>query len=45
MGIKAFFKNAFNDMKESTKAQNDEQIAAAQQRRAEAQARIDAIKN
>ena len=82
MGIKAFFKNAFKDMKESTKAQHevdkanmaatkaeskaqweeakamskpdtrkkmmqaqrDEQIAAAQQRQAEAQARIDATK-
>ena len=82
MGIKAFFKKAFSDMKESTKAQHevdkenfaaakaeskaqweeakamskpatrkkmmqaqrDEQIAAAQQRQAEAQARIDATK-
>ena len=82
MGIKAFFKKAFGDMKESTKAQHevdkanmaavkaeskaqweeakaigdpnrrkavfqaqrDEQIAAAQQRQAEAQARIDATK-
>ena len=82
MGIKAFFKKAFGDMKESTKAQHevdkanfaaakaeskaqweeakamskpathkkmmqaqrDEQIAAAQQRQAEAQARIDAAK-
>jgi hypothetical protein len=69
MGIKAFFKKAFGDMKESTKAQHevdkanweeakmspsqrqakmqaqrDEQIAAAQQRQAEAQAHIDATK-
>ena len=82
MGIKAFFKKAFGDMKESTKAQHevdkanfaaakaeskaqweeakamskpatrkkmmqaqrDEQIAAAQQRQAEARARIDAAK-
>ena len=64
MGIINFFKNAFKDMKESTKAQweeakamskpatrkkmmqaqRDEQIAAAQQRQAEAQARIDATK-
>ena len=82
MGIKTFFKNAFKDMKESTKAQHevdkanmaavkaeskaqweeakamskpatrkkmmqaqrDEQIAAAQQRQADAQARIDATK-
>ena len=82
MGIKAFFKKAFADMKESTKAQHevdkanfaaakaeskarweearamsrpatrkkmmqaqrDEQIAAARQRQAEAQARIDATK-
>ena len=82
MGIINFFKNAFKDMKESTKAQHevdkanwnaakaeskaqweeakamskpathkkmmqaqrDEQIAAAQQRQAEAQARIDATK-
>ena len=82
MGIKSFFKKAFGDMKESTKAQHevdkanwnaakaeskaqweeakamgkpetrkkvmqaqrDEQIAAAQQRQAEAQARIDATK-
>ena len=81
MGIINFFKNAFKDMKESTKAQHevdkanfaaakaeakanweeakmspsqrqakmqderDAQIAAAQQRQAEAQARIDAAKN
>ena len=82
MGIKAFFKKAFGDMKDSAKAQHevdkanmaavkaeskaqweeakaiskpatrkkmmqaqrDEQIAAAQQRQAEAQARIDATK-
>ena len=82
MGIKTFLKNAFKDMKESTKAQHvvdkanwnaakaeskaqweeakamskpatrkkmmqaqrDEQIAAAQQRQADAQARIDATK-
>ena len=82
MGLKAFFKKAFSDMRESTKAQHevdkanwnaakaeskaqweeakamskpatrkkmmqaqrDEQIAAAQQRQAEAQARIDATK-
>ena len=82
MGIKTFFKNAFKDMKESTKAQHevdkanwnaakaeskaqweeakamgkpetrkkvmqaqrDEQIAAAQKRQAEAQARIDVTK-
>ena len=82
MGIKAFFKKAFGDMKESAKAQHevdkanmaavkaeskaqweeakamskpatrkkmmqaqrDEQIVAAQQRQAEAQARIDATK-
>ena len=82
MGIKDFFKRAFSDMKESTRAQHevdkanfaatkaeskaqweeakamskpatrkkmmqaqrDEQIAAAQQRQAEAQARIDATK-
>ena len=82
MGIKTFFKNAFKDMKESTKAQHevdkanwnaakaeskaqweeakamrkpatrkkmmqaqrDEQIATAQQRQADAQARIDATK-
>ena len=82
MGIKTFFKNAFKDMKESTKAQHevdkanwnaakaeskaqweevkamskpdtrkkmmqaqrDEQIADAQQRQADAQARIDATK-
>lgn len=81
MGIKAFFKNAFRDMKESTKAQHevdkanfnavkaeskaqweeakmspkarqemmqkerDEQIAAANKRQAEAEARIEAAKN
>ena len=82
MGIKAFFKKSFSDMKESTKAQHevdkanmaatkaeskaqweeakamgkpetrkkvmqaqrDEQIAAAQKRQAEAQARIDVTK-
>ena len=82
MGIKAFFKNAFSDMKANAKAQHevdkanmaatkaeskaqweeakamskpsthekmmqaqrDEQIAAAQQRQADAQARIDATK-
>ena len=82
MGIKAFFKKAFGDMKDSAKAQHevdkanmaavkaeskaqweeakaigdpnrrkavfqaqrDEQIAAAQQRQAEARARIDATK-
>lgn len=81
MGIKAFFKNAFRDMKENTKAQHevdkanfnavkaeskaqweeakmspkarqemmqkerDEQIAAANKRQAEAEARIEAAKN
>ncbi|MBR2971449.1 MAG: hypothetical protein IKC61_00800 [Clostridia bacterium] len=81
MGIKAFFKKAFNDMKESTKAQHEvdkanmaatkaesraqweeakmspsqrqakmqeereEQIAAANERKAAADARIQAIKN
>ena len=82
MGIKTFFKNAFKDMKESTKAQHevdkanwnaakaeskaqweeakamgkpsthekmmqaqrDEQIAEANKRKAEAEARIEAIK-
>ena len=80
MGIKAFFKKAFADMKESTKAQHevdkanwnaakaeakanweeakmtpaqrqakmqeerDAQIAAANERRASADARIDAVK-
>ena len=82
MGIKAFFKKSFSDMKESTQeqkkvskaqmaatkaeskaqweeakamgkpetrkkvmqAQRDEQIAAAQKRQAEAQARIDVTK-
>ena len=44
MGIKTFFKNAFADMKADAKAQRDEQIAAAQQRQAEAQTRIDATK-
>ena len=83
MGIKTFFKNSFDDMKQSAKAQHevdkanmaaakaeskaqweeakamskpatrkkmmqaqrDEQIAAAQQRQADAEARIDAAKN
>ena len=81
MGIKAFFKNAFRDMKENTKAQHevdkaifnavkaeskaqweeakmspkarqemmqkerDEQIAAANKRQAEAEARIEAAKS
>ena len=81
MGIKAFFKNAFSDMKENTKAQHevdkanfnavkaeskaqweeakmspkarqemmqkdrDEQIAAANKRQAEAEARIEVAKN
>ena len=81
MGIKAFFKKAFSDMKESTKAQHevdkanfaaakaeakanweeakmspsqrqakmqeerDAQIAAANERKAAADARIDAAKN
>ena len=81
MGIKEFFKKAFNDMKESTKAQHEvdnanmaatkaesraqweeakmspsqrqakmqeereEQIAAANERKAAADARIQAIKN
>ncbi len=83
MAVKEFFQNAFNDIKESAKAQHevdkanlaavkaeskaqweeakamgkpetrkavmqaqrDEQIAAAKERQAEAQARIDAAKN
>ena len=81
MGIKAFFKNAFSDMKENTKAQHevdkanfnaikaeskaqweeakmspkarqemmqkerDEQIAAANKRQVEAEARIEDAKN
>ena len=65
MGIKAFFKKAFSDMKESTKAQweeakamgkpetrkkvmqaqRDEQIAEANKRKAEAEARIAAVSN
>lgn len=39
-----FFKKAFADMKESAKAQREEQIAAAKARTAEAQARYEAAK-
>ena len=44
MGIKAFFKKAFGDMKQSTKAQHEVDKANWNAAKAEAQARIDATK-
>ena len=45
MGIKAFFKKAFADMKESTKAQHEVDKAEFKAAKAEAKAEIEGYKN